>query len=62
MARNKNEWTHSGVTMTAEEGMYFSKWLNDVSGIYMNTLYPEERTKIVLDWLENHRNNGKAEN
>ena len=53
---NKNITSHSEVEMTTLEGMHFSLWLNDKSGIYMNTLYPEERTKVVTDWLTEYRN------
>jgi len=54
--RNKNITSHSGVEMTSLEEMHFSIWLNDKSGILMNTLYPEERTKVVTDWLTKYRN------
>ena len=53
--RNKNLTTHSGVEMTTLEEMHFSIWLNDKSGILMNTLYPEERTNLVQDWLDDYR-------
>jgi len=58
--RNKNLTTHSGVEMTTIECMHFSIWLNDVSGISMNTLYPEERTKVVQDWLDEYRKRPKG--
>jgi len=47
--------SHSGIEMTTLEGMQFSIWLNDKSGIAMNTLYPEERKKVVIDWLNEYR-------
>jgi hypothetical protein len=47
--------SHSGVEMTELECMHFSIWLNDKSGIYLNTLYPEERKKVVTDWLNDFR-------
>lgn len=43
-----------GVEMTSLEEMYFSLWL-DKSGIAMNTIYAEERTKLTQDWLTKHR-------
>lgn len=53
--RNKNLTSHSGVEMTTIEEMHFAIWLNDKSGIAMNTLYPEERKKVVQDWLDEYR-------
>jgi hypothetical protein len=52
--------SHSGVEMTELECMYFSIWLNDKSGIYLNTLYPEERKKVVTDWLTDFREKKKV--
>jgi hypothetical protein len=55
---SKKTTSHSGVEMTALEEMHFSVWLNDKSGISMNTLYPAERTKVVQDWLDEYRRRG----
>jgi hypothetical protein len=55
MEKSKTKKSHSGVEMTSLEEMHFSIWLNDKSGILMNTLYPEERKKVVTDWLNEYR-------
>jgi len=44
-----------GIRMTSLEEMLFSKWLNDVSGIAMNTLEKEERTEVARRWIEEYR-------
>jgi len=40
-----------GVQLTTEQGMILSKYLSN-KGIAMNTKTPDERKKIVLDWLK----------
>ena len=53
----KTIFSHSGVEMTSFESIKLSMWI-DKSGIYLNTLEKEERTKIVTDWLTKHRQDG----
>ena len=50
----KTEFEIYGVKLTSFEDIKFSMWL-DKSGIYMNTLYPDERKKIITDWLTKER-------
>lgn len=54
--RNKNVVINYDVEMTSLEGMYFSVWLANVSGIAMNTLYREERKEVAQNWLNEFRN------
>ena len=44
-----------GVEMTSLEEMMFCKYLSN-NGIAMNTIYPEQRTELVNQWVLKHRN------
>lgn len=44
-----------GVEITFLEEMMFSRYLSN-NGVAMNTLYPEQRTELVNQWVLKHRN------
>jgi hypothetical protein len=52
----KTIFEYEGVKMSSLESMFFSLWL-EKQNFTMNTLYKEQRLKVINDWLENYRKN-----
>ena len=52
----KTIFEYEGVKMSSLESMFFALWL-EKQNFTMNTLYKEQRLKVINDWLENYRKN-----